>query len=135
MTAVIKAIEKYARNQQVEFEPHPSYYFGTLQVGRHSIVIGDTGDTVEFTAQVFPDFSSPSLEQLPSNFSSLLLRRNQDIYPAHWAIEYGSDSKEYFYCCKAVISHSKLSEQTFSSIGKVLFTECGFYLAALNEYG
>lgn len=135
MTAVIKTVEKFARNQQVKFTPHPSYYFGTLEMGRYSIVVGDTGDIVEFTAQVFPDFSSPSLEELPSNFSSFLLRRNQDNYPVHWAIEYGSNSKEYFYCCKAVIPHSEFSEESFSSIAKALFMECNFYLAAMNRYG
>ena len=134
MTAIIKKIEKFARNQEVEFAPHPSYQFGTLALGSYTIIVGDTGNAIEFTAEVPPDFKSHSLEKLPNELSSILLRRNQVAHFVRWAIEFGSDSKEYFYCCRTVLPYNELSEQAFGAIAKSLYLECQFYEKSINSY-
>ena len=134
MTEIIRKIEKLARKQGVTFKPHSSYYFGTLDLGDYIVTIGDKGDVVEFTAEVSPDFSSRSLAGLPSTLSSLLLRRNQDALFVRWAIEFGSDSREYFYCCRIALPHSEITEEAFRAIEDSLYMECKFYDEVVSTY-
>lgn len=134
MTKIIKKVEMFARDQEVVFTPHPSGYFGTLVLNNYIVVIGDKGDAIEFTAEVSPDFSSTSLADLPSELSSTLLLRNQDAHFVRWAIERGSDTKEYFYCCRTVLPYSAITEEAFAVIARSLYTECKFYDGIIRKY-
>lgn len=134
MTKIIKRIEELANNQGIIFKPHSSGLLGFLYLGKYKVVIGQKGNLVEFTAVVSPDFSSRSLAELPGDLSTKLLRRNLDAYFVRWAIELGSESKEYFYCCRIVLPYSELTEEIFLGIANSLYIECKFYEEITNAY-
>ena len=134
MTKYINEIAKYARRQNARFNVHPSNYFGVLDIRKFPIIIGDTGQNLDFTLEVSPDFSSQDLDDLPEKFSTLLLNRNKEIHPAKWKIELGSSSKEYFYSCCVSVQHSELSEKTFYESVKLLYLEGEFYSETALNY-